>query len=138
VLGQGKWQTEPAAVAITPLSWGLLGGLFQHHQSFAGDDDRDDVSLLTVQPLVIYNLPQGYYLRSTGIWNFDLENDHHFIPVGLGLGKVWKVDQQTTANLSSPQYTVWHDGDVAPRWQIFVGFNLQFATHHGSALGLTA
>jgi hypothetical protein len=128
-LGQGKWQTGPAVAIIAPQSWGLAGSLIQYQQSFAGDRDREDVKLLTVQPIVTYNLPQGYYLRSSAIWNFDLENNNHFIPLGLGLGNVWKVDERTTANLFvEPQYTVWHEGEGMPRWQIFVGFNLQFAT----------
>jgi hypothetical protein len=29
------------------------------------------------------NLPQGYYLRSSAIWNFDFENDNHFIPASI-------------------------------------------------------
>jgi hypothetical protein len=129
VLGSGKWQAGPAVAVVAPKSWGLTAVLVQHQQSFAGEEDRPDVSLLTVQPIITYNLPQGWYLRSSGIWNFDFENDNHFIPVGLGIGKVWKVDERTTANLFiEPQYTVWEDaGPGIPRWQIFVGFNLQFA-----------
>jgi hypothetical protein len=129
VLGQGKWQTGPAVAVVAPQKWGLAAGLIQYQQSFAGDDDRPDVRLLTFQPIVTYNLPQGYYLRSSAIWSFDFESDNHFIPVGLGLGNVWKMDERTTANLFiEPQYTVWHEGEGMPRWQIFVGLNLQFAT----------
>jgi hypothetical protein len=129
VLGSGKWQAGPAVAVVAPQKWGLAAALVQHQQSFAGDEDRPDVSLLTVQPILTYNLPQGWYLRSSGIWNFDFVNDNYFIPVGLGAGKVWKVDKGTTANLFiEPQYTIWEDaGPGIPRWQIFVGFNLQFA-----------
>ncbi len=129
VLASGKWQAGPAVAIVAPQSWGLLAGLIQYQHSFAGEDDRPDVRLLTYQPIITYNLPQGWYLRSSAIWNFDFENDNHFIPVGLGLGKVWKVDERTTANLFiEPQYTVWEDASPGiPRWQIFVGFNLQFA-----------
>ena len=129
VLGQGKWQTGPAVAIVAPQSWGLAAGLIQYQHSFAGDDDRADVRLLTFQPVVTYNLPQGWYLRSSAIWSFDFENDNHFIPIGFGVGNVWKVDQRTTANLFiEPQYTVWHEGAGMPRWQIFVGLNLQFST----------
>jgi hypothetical protein len=37
----------------------------------------------------IHNLAKGGYLRSTGTWTFDLKNDTHYIPIGLGGGKVW-------------------------------------------------
>lgn len=126
-LGAGKWQAGASAVAIAPQKWGLLGGLVTFQQSFAGDDGRDDVTLLTLQPFFIYNIPKGFYLRSTAIWNFDLNNDTYYIPAGFGLGKVWVVGSKTTLNaFVEPQYTVFHDG-VAPQWQIFAGLNFQFA-----------
>jgi hypothetical protein len=127
-LGAGKWQVGAAGVAVAPQDWGLLGGLVTYQQSFAGDDDRVGVTLLTVQPIVFYNLPEEFYLRSSGVWNFNLENDTYYIPVGLGLGKVWQIGKGTTLNtFVEPQYTVMHTGDGAPRWQIFAGLNFQFA-----------
>ena len=37
----------------------------------------------TLQPFLIRNLPQGWYLRSTGIWTFELQRNNYYIPVGL-------------------------------------------------------
>lgn len=125
-LGTGKWQAGAALLAIAPQSWGLLGALVTYQHSFAGDDDRPTQSSLQAQPFVIYNLPGGFYLRSTATWSFDLERGDYNIPVGLGVGKVWKLAGGTTLNLfAEPQYTVAHEG-VAPQWQIFTGLNLQF------------
>ncbi|RDI57179.1 hypothetical protein [Microvirga subterranea] len=126
-LGTGRWQTGAAAVAIAPQSWGLLGGLVIYQHSFAKDDGRDPVNLLTVQPIVNVNLPEGFYLRSSAIWNFDLEHDTRYIPVGLGLGKVFQVGKTTVNAFIEPQYTVWRNGDGVPRWQIFGGLNFQFS-----------
>ena len=127
-LGAGRWQAGAAAVAIAPQHWGLLGGLVTYQHSFARDDGRDPVNLLTVQPIVNHNLPQGFYLRSSAIWNFNFENDTHYIPVGLGIGKVWQVNKDLTVNaFIEPQYTVWRHGDGVPRWQIFGGVNFQFS-----------
>jgi hypothetical protein len=128
-LGSGRWQTGAAAVAIAPQSWGLLGGLVIYQHSFARDDGRDSVNLLTVQPIVNVNLSEGFYLRSSAIWNFDFEHDTRYIPVGLGLGKVWQVGKTTVNAFLEPQYTVWRNGDGVPRWQVFGGVNFQFSTH---------
>ncbi len=129
-LGAGKWQAGAAGIVVAAREWGILGSLVTFQQSFAsqgGDTDRDDVSLLTVQPLAIYNLPEGFYLRSTAIWNFDFDKGDYYIPVGLGVGKVWQLGGGATLNtFIEPQYTVFHDG-VAPQWQIFAGVNLQFS-----------
>lgn len=129
-LGAGRWQAGAAGVIIAPQSWGLLGGLVIYQHSFGRDGGRDPVNLLTVQPIVNVNLPEGFYLRSSAIWNFDFENDTRYIPVGLGIGKVWKVSDDLIVNaFIEPQYTVWRNGDGVPRWQIFGGVNLQLATH---------
>ncbi|WP_432444393.1 hypothetical protein [Rhizobium lusitanum] len=126
-LGSGKWQVGAAGVAVVPQEWGLLGGLLTYQTSFAGKEDREDVNLLTVQPIVNFNLKDGWYVRSSATWNFNLENGSSYIPVGLGLGKVVPLESGITMNaFVEPQYTVWHDGPGAPRWQIFAGLNFQF------------
>lgn len=127
LLGTGKWQGGLAAVAIKPSAAGLLGGLVQWQSSFAGDEDRADVQTLTAQPFIIYNLPEGWYLRSTGTWTFDMANNHHYIPVGAGGGKVWKAGSIILNGFVEPQWTVAHDdGGVQPRFVVFAGLNLTF------------
>lgn len=130
VLGSGRWQLGAAGVAIVPQKWGLLGALATYQHSIAADRGRDPVSTLTFQPIVNFNLPDRYYIRSSGTWTFDLQRDVSYIPVGLGLGRVFLVDKGITLNaFIEPQLTVWHQGDGAPRWQIFGGINLQFPVH---------
>ncbi len=100
--------------------------IYQH--SVAGQDDRGAVSLLTNQPIVFVNLPHDIYLRSTGIWTFNRITKDYYIPVGLGVGKVWPIANKVKLNtFVEPQYTVLHDGVGLPRWQIYAGFNLQIA-----------
>lgn len=126
-LGSGKWQIGAAGVVVAPQSWGLLGALATYQASFAGVDDREDVSLLTFQPILNINLSDGWYLRSSATWNFNLESGNSYIPMGAGVGKVFQLGKGVTMNAYvEPQYTVWYDGPGAPRWQIFAGVNFQF------------
>ncbi|OOO19711.1 hypothetical protein [Agrobacterium pusense] len=132
-LGSGKWQIGASGAVVAPQSWGLLGGFVTYQTSFAGSDDREDVNLATIQPIVNFNLMDGWYLRSSAIWNFNLENGSSYIPVGLGIGKVIPLEKGITINaFVEPQYTVWHDGPGAPRWQIFAGVNFQFPIRKAS------
>ena len=125
-LGTGKWQAGAAAVVISPQHWGLLGGLVTYQHSFAGDEDRPTQNTLQSQPFVLYNLPQGFYLRSTATWNFDLQRGDFYMPLGVGVGKVWKTVEASTLNLFvGPQWTVAHEG-IAPNVQVFMGLNMQF------------
>ncbi len=104
-LGSGKWQAGGAAVAVVPNSWGLLAGLITYQHSFAGDKSRQIAQVLTAQPIVTYNLANGYYLRSTGVWTFDLGNHTSVVPVGFGAGKVWTFGHGNSINaFVEPQY----------------------------------
>ena len=126
-LGTGKWQAGLAGVAIAPQSFGLLGALVTWQHSFAGPSDRPTQNNLSIQPLFIYNLPQGVYLRSTATWNFALAQDNYVIPVGAGLGKVWARSDGSTVNVfAEPQWTIAHHGAGQPKFQVFAGVNLQF------------
>ncbi|WP_313534276.1 hypothetical protein [Haematobacter sp.] len=128
LLGAGKWQAGLAGLVIAPETWGILGGLVTWQTSFAGDGDREDVHLLTVQPIANYNLPNGWYLRSGATWNFDLQNGDYAIPVGFGAGRVIPISRTTTINLFiEPQYTLWHEGPAQPKWQVFAGINIQLS-----------
>lgn len=125
--GAGKWQVGAAGLVIAPQTWGLVGSLVTYQASVAGSDTRSDVSLMTMQPLLLYNLPKGWYLRSTAIWNFDFEGDNSYVPVGFGVGKVIPTSGPTVNVFVEPQVTAWKDDGVGvPNWQVFVGVNLQF------------
>ncbi|UVL80183.1 hypothetical protein LOY24_08625 [Pseudomonas putida] len=123
-LGTGKWQGGLAAVAIDASPRGLLGALVQYQSSFAGDDDRPHVETATFQPFIIHNLPKGWYLRSTGTWTFDLKNDTHYIPLGLGIGKASKVGSNIYNWFVEPQWTVDHKGAGVPQFTLFAGLNI--------------
>jgi hypothetical protein len=65
--------------------------------SFAGDDDRDDVNAMLVQPFVNYNLPDGWYLVSTPMIaaNWEAESDDTWlVPVVVGVGKIIRIGNQ--------------------------------------------
>ncbi len=126
-LGQGKWQTGLSAMAFFSKSHVIqFGSLLQWQTSFAGDDDRADVSLLTPQLFGMWQLGGGTYLRSTGIWSFDLNSGNYNIPLGLGLGKVIKADKAIFNIFAEPQYSVASQGIGQSKFQLFIGFNTQF------------
>lgn len=125
--GTGKWQAGLATIVIAPQKWGLLGGLLTWQESIGGDSDRADQNSLSLQPFFIYNLPRGWYVRSTATMTWDFERDTHVIPIGTGAGKVFVRASGTTINLfAEPQWTVDHRGAGQPKFQLYSGVNLQF------------
>jgi hypothetical protein len=126
-LGAGKWQGGAAAVYFDMSSPQFqYGGLVTFQASFAGDSDRADTQALVAQPFVILQLGKGTYLRSAPIWTFDLENDVWNVPLGVGIGKVTKVNRTVFNIFIEPQWTILHDGIGQPAFQLFAGINMQF------------
>jgi hypothetical protein len=125
-LGTGKWQAGLAAVAVSATKARLLGALIQWQHSFAGQSGRPTVQSLTAQPFGIFNFADGWYVRSTGIWTFDLQHGTYYIPVGLGGGKAWKYESVIYNAFIEPQYSVAHSGKGVPQFTIFAGLNMTF------------
>ncbi len=125
-LGTGKWQAGLAGVVVDAKPARLLGMLVQWQHSFAGQSSRPDVQSLTAQPFMIFNLPDGWYVRSTGTWTFDLQHGNYYVPVGLGGGKAWREGTTIFNAFVEPQYSVLHQGTGVPRWTIFAGLNMTF------------
>lgn len=127
LLGSEKWSAGLANVLFNASSSKFqYGYLLTWQHSFAGEDKREDVNFAAFQPFAMYQLGKGYYLRSVGIWAFNLENDNYNIPVGLGIGKVFKKGKTVYNAFIEPQYTVAEKGPGQPQWQVFFGFNMQF------------
>lgn len=127
LLGAGKWQGGLAFVTFYSVSPQIqLGGLVTWQASFAGDEDRAETNLLALQPFLLMQVGGGWYLRSTGIMPFDLENEVWSIPVGFGAGKVLKAGNTVFNFFLEPQFTILHDGAGQPAFQTFTGVNMQF------------
>jgi hypothetical protein len=129
-MGAGKWQAGAATIGVREMSWGLAGAILTYQHSFtgvAGEEPRNTAELITVQPIIRYNFKKGFYMRSTGFWNFNPHSGVDDIPVGMGIGRVWDLADGVTVNVyCEPQYSVWQSGTGSPRLQILDGINFQF------------
>lgn len=126
-LGSEKWSAGLANVLFNASSPKFqYGYLLTWMASFAGDDDRDEVNLGAFQPFAFYQLGKGRYLRSTGIWAYDFENDNYTIPLGIGFGQVIPRGKTVFNLFVEPQWSVADRGPGWPDWQVFAGFNMQF------------
>lgn len=126
-LGSEKWSAGFANVLFNSSSATFqYGYLLTWQHSFAGDDDRDDVNAGAFQPFLFYQLGGGTYLRAAPIWVYNFENDAYSVPLGLGIGQVFKQNNTVYNVFVEPQVSVLDDGPGQPEWQILMGFNMQF------------
>jgi hypothetical protein len=90
--GLDKWSAGPTLVIAQKVPGKCtFGGLLTHVWSFAGNDKREDVSLSTIQPAVVYFLNQmGTSLTWTSETTYDwkAERDHWQVPMTLLLEQV--------------------------------------------------
>ena len=73
------------------------------------------MNIAAFQPLLIGQLGGGTYWRSTGIMNYDFENSAYNVPLGLGIGQVWKSGTTIYNLFVEPQWSVASKGAGWPR-----------------------
>lgn len=125
--GSGKWSAGLANVLFNAASPKFqYGYLLTWQASFAGDDDRGDVNVGAFQPFLFYQLGHGLYLRSAPIWVYDFDKSTYGVPLGIGIGKVIPTNAVVYNVFIEPQWSVADKGPGYPKWQVLLGFNMQF------------
>ena len=126
--GNDNWLAGIAGIGMirfSPRDQGIL--IFNWQQDVSGDDSP--VDRFDLQPAYTHSFQKGWYFLSTGIWQFDLENKTHYIPVALGIGKVFRVQDKLMHAFIEPQWVVDSDdkdknGNVVPQPEFFVRLGL--------------
>jgi len=94
MLGGEKWGAGPTVLALKQAGPWTVGFLGNHLWSFAGQDDRSDISLSFVQPFVSYitktKTTFGLNTEST----YDWENEQWSVPVNATVSQLLKVGSQ--------------------------------------------
>jgi len=124
-IGAGKWAIGPA-LGFVARSGKLMWGLFnQNVFSFAGDDDRDDVNISILQPIVNYSLPDKWSIGTSEMnVSYDWDRDAWTaLPLGVKLAKLVKFGKLPVQFAGGYEYN-FADDYVAPKWA--VNFTLKF------------
>ncbi len=127
-LGADKWCAGIAGVALKMKGPWVYGALINNIWSFAGDDDRDDVNQMLIQPFINYNLPKGWYYSFSPVitanWEADSGNQWT-VPLGLGVGRVMTLGKQPV-NISAAAYYNVEKPEYVDDWQIRLQFTLLY------------
>jgi hypothetical protein len=125
-LGNKRWGLGPSLVVIaTPGNW-VMGSLFSNIWDVGGYGNND-TNLFTFQPILNYNLPD-FYLTATPIVTANWENssdDTWTVPLGGGIGKVWKFGGPPINTQVQAFYNVEKPPGSA-QWQLRIQVQLLF------------
>jgi opacity protein-like surface antigen len=128
ILGQGKVLAGPTIVLLTTPGHWVLGVLANNQWSVGGDPLRRSVNQFLLQPFVNYNLPHGWFLTTSPLMTADwlaAPGQQWTVPVGGGLGRVFKLGDQPVSMYVSAYYNAIRP-DLAPTWQLRTELSLLF------------
>ena len=127
-LGHGKHEVGAAAVVVWAKGIFLVGGLVNYQIGVGGKTGAPRTQFFVAQPFVFFQLGKGYYLRSSPIWFFDIEEPTYNVPFGLGVGKVIPSEKVVFNLFMEPQFAMALRGIGQPAVQILAGINMQLKT----------
>jgi hypothetical protein len=93
-LGTGKWGVGPTVVALKqegPWTYGILAN---HIWSYAGDDDRTDVSSTFLQPFLNYTTKRATSFVLNTESSYDWKSDQWSVPINALVQQMFKVGDQ--------------------------------------------
>lgn len=125
VNGDEKWVAGPAAYVMFKRGARLqIGAIARERISFAGKSSRDDIHELVVQPILQYNLDDGWYVSMGDFdWKFDWkDNGAATIPAAFQVGKVADIGGKLfNLSLEYGYYVARHGPN--PNYSIRLGFS---------------
>ena len=116
-LGSGKWTAGPSFRILYRTGQWNFGAFGGQSWSFAGDDDRKDVSQFIMRGAVRRQLRNNWYFVSAPIItaNWKASGEKWLVPLGGGFGKAFDIDGDPWALSLQGYYNVVKP-DGAPDW----------------------
>lgn len=124
-LGQEKWGAGPTAVVLKQEKGWTYGALANHIWSFAGEDDRADVSATFLQPFLAYTTKSHTTFALNSESTYDWENEQWTVPVNAMISQLVKLgDLPVSFQLGYRYYT--EAPDNGPDWGLRFTVTLLF------------
>jgi len=108
-LGAEKYSAGPVVMAVELTSKYTYGAMLNHFWSYAGDDEREDISQTQFQLIYYKQLGNGWQIGDNPTWSMEHKapsDEKYNLPIGLGIFK-------TATFMGSP----WRFG-ITPRYFI--------------------
>jgi hypothetical protein len=128
-LGTGKWSAGLSGVLVFQTGKWTFDWVMRQTWSFAGDENRRDVNQMVLQPLIAYNLGNGWVASTmpsiSANWGFD-DGQKWTIPLGAGFTKVLFIGKTPMA-LTAQYYSYAVRPDLAPTSEFRIGTTIVFS-----------
>jgi hypothetical protein len=118
-LGSGKWSAGPTAVVLRQSGPWTVGALWNQVWSFAGSQNRADVSQMFLQPFLAYTTKTAvtFVIYSESTANWEAEQDQWTVPINFAVSKLSSFGVfPASYQLGFGVYVVSPEG--GPEWQL--------------------
>jgi len=88
LLGAKKWGAGPTAAALTVKGPWTIGMLTNHIWSYAGDNDRQDISNTLIQPFAVYTWPNAWSVSLQSECTYNWKSEKWSVPINAGVSKL--------------------------------------------------
>lgn len=126
LLGTEKWGAGPSALVLqqTETGW-TMGALVNHIESFAGSDNRADISSTFLQPFLAKQFKGGRTLTLNSESTYDWESEQWTVPINVVYSKVTKIGGQMISFAGGGRWYV-EKPENGPEWGARVVVTLLF------------
>lgn len=126
MLGSDQWGVGPTAVVLKQTGPWTVGLLSSHIWSVAGDDDRGDISITSLQPFLSYTTKThttiGAYTESA----YDWKADQWSVPLIAQVGQLFKIGPQILQLAVAGKYWAESPDNGPEDWGLRVQLTLLF------------
>lgn len=126
LLGSEKWGIGPTAVVLKQEGPWTYGALANHIESFAGDDNRADVSATFVQPFVNYITPSKTTFALNLESTYDWETSNWSVPVNATASQLLQIGNQPVQIGGGVRYWLDTPANGPERWAFRLQLTLLF------------
>jgi hypothetical protein len=115
ILGTGKWLAGPSGLGVYMGPKWKIGALAQQYWDYAGDSDRDSVSLMNLQYFIFYSLDDVTSIGAAPniIANWEQDSDNTWtVPVGLGISRTFQFGKLPVRFGVEGHYSIIQPDDV--------------------------
>lgn len=118
LLSGKKWGAGPTAVLLKQNGPWTIGFLGNHVWSFAGSDDRSDVSSTFLQPFVSYTTPKAITYAFNTESTYDWETEQWSVPLNFTVARMTRVGQQLVSFTGGVGYYAESTASGADGWKL--------------------
>jgi hypothetical protein len=107
-----KWGLGPAVGFSAQPDWGLYGLFNQNVFTVSGDDDRPDVNISTLQPILNHPLGNGWAVGTSEmsfVWDWD-RDEFVSLPLGVKLSKLTRIGGRPVQFQISYEHNFYDEG----------------------------